>query len=296
LNKLHKIPASIWITLALLAASIEPIVAKFAFRDNVTAFQLIMLKNVLGGLFMLPVLRAWFSGKARLADAIQLAPVGLLLFATNSLTLISLKTISVVLLITIIACVPAMVALFNSVIGRDSLDRKFWLGFSMCFLGVVLTLDYTDLTVNAPGVACALAAAFSSSFYRVRIEVLCEQHTPTVAASFTYFVQGLASLALVPWVLPLSNAALAYGGWIGLSAALANLAFVYALNLIGSTRISVLTMVQRPLLIIAAALILHETVTVIQFTGIVLVMVGIQLAQVKRLTGQRIETTGQVLQ
>lgn len=286
LNKPHRIPPSVWITLALLAGSVEPIVAKFAFKENVAAIQLIMLKNVIGGLIMLPILRCWISKGVGAAALRQLVPVGLLLFATNSLTLLSLKTVSVVLLITIVTCVPALVALLNNIIGRDSLSRKFWLGFVMCFLGVVLTLDYKDIMVNGLGVACAFAAALSSSFYRVRIEILCEQHTPTIAAAFTYFVQGLASLFLLPWALPLGQAAVMFGGWIGLSAALANIAFVYALNLVGSTRISVLTMVQRPLLIIAAAIILREKVSAIQFIGIVLVMVGIQFAQVKRLSRQ----------
>jgi drug/metabolite transporter (DMT)-like permease len=289
-NKPKSIPVSVWITLALVAASIEPIVAKFAFKDGTAAIQLIALKNILGGLFMLPILRSWFKQSFDARAFWQLAPVGLLLFATNSLTLIALKSLSVVLLITIITCVPALVGILNNIMGRDSLGPKFWLGFAMCFLGVVLTLDYKDLFVNGFGIGCAFAAALSSSFYRVRIEVLCEKYNPTIAASFTYMVQGAASLALLPWALPLSASAAGFGCWIGISAALANLAFVYALNLVGSTRISVLTMVQRPLLIIAAAILLHETASVLQWIGVLLVMVGIQFAQVKRLQAEPIES------
>lgn len=283
-----KLPASVWITAALLAASIEPIVAKFAYQSNVDAVQLILLKNVIGALFMIPLLRTWKSGST--TGFKDIAPVGLLLFATNSLTIFSLKTLSVVLLITIVTCVPALVALLNSALGRDSLSPKFWLGFALCFLGVMLTLDYKDISVNMPGIICALAAALSSSIYRVRIEILCEKHSASVSAAFSYFVQGLITLAFLPWALPLGKNALIFGSWIGFSAALANLAFVYALNLLGSTRISVLTMVQRPLLIIAAAITLHETVTLIQGIGIVLVMFGIQLAQVKRLNASREES------
>lgn len=277
----HKLSASVWITAALLAASIEPIVAKFAYQSNVDAVQLIFLKNVIGALFMIPILRIY--KKQSLASFKEIAPAGLLLLATNSLTLFSLKTLSVVLLITIVTCVPALVALLNNILGRDSLSPKFWAGFLMCFLGVVLTLDYKDIAVNLPGMLCALAAAISSSVYRVRIEILCDKYNAAISASFSYFIQGAVTLLFLPWALPLGKNALVYGSWIGFAAALANLAFVYALNLVGSTRISVLTMVQRPLLIIAAAFTLHETVTPIQAAGIVLVMVGIQLAQVKRL-------------
>src|SRR5262249_23043299 len=154
----------------------EPIVAKFAYKDGAAPLELIVLKNVIGGLCMLPFLWNWLERKPGIKSLSQLAPVGLLLFATNSLTLYSLKSLSVVLLITIVTCVPAFVALLNNFIGRDSLTPKFWIGFVMCFLGVVLTLDYKDLTVNIIGVSCALLAALSSSLYRVKIEILCEEH------------------------------------------------------------------------------------------------------------------------
>lgn len=276
-----KLPAPVWISLALLAASIEPIIAKFAFRDGVEAVQLIVLKNIIGALFVLPIVFQWRSKNAGFK---QIAPAGFLLFATNSLTILSLKSLSVVLLITIITCVPALVALLNSILGRDSLNARFWTGFIMCFVGVVLTLDYKDITVHWFGVVCAMAAALSSSVYRVRMEILCEKYSPGFAAAFSYFVQGFITLTLLFWAFPFSKSSIVFGGWIGFSAALANLAFVYALNMVGSTRISILTMVQRPLLIVGAALILHETIIPIQLAGIVLVMVGIQLAQVKRIT------------
>lgn len=273
------LPSSVWITLALLAASAEPIVAKFAFRGDVAPLQLIVLKNTIGALFMLPLLKGCTGGKSAM---MRLAPCGLLLFATNSLTLYSLKTLSVVLLITIVTCVPALVALLNNVLGRESLGPKFWLGFLMCFTGVVMTLEFKDLIVGGTGIACAVLAALSSSVYRVQIEILCEEYSPRTAATISYIFQGAATLLLLPWVIPFSSEAIVFGGWIGLSAALANLAFVCALNMVGSTRLSILTMLQRPLLIIAAALTLHENVSQPQLWGILLVMVGIQLAQARK--------------
>ncbi|OQR26318.1 hypothetical protein BWR59_31775, partial [Pseudomonas sp. Bc-h] len=117
----------------------------------------------IGAAFVLPILLRWKG--ANWAGVKEMAPIGLLLFATNALTLISLKTLSVVLLITIVTCVPALVGILNNILGRDSLSRKFWIGFVMCFLGVVLTLNYKDIFVNGVGVACAFAAALSSSFY-----------------------------------------------------------------------------------------------------------------------------------
>lgn len=277
-----KISAPAWITIALIAASIEPIIAKFAFKDEVTATQLIVLKAGLGALVLLPLIARNLLDFRLL---FRLAPVGVLLCATNTLTLIALAQISVVLLITIVTTTPALVAIANSILGRDKLSGKFWLGFVMCFIGIVLTLEYRDITVNAVGLACAFTAAISSTIYRVRMEMICEEQKPIIAAGVTYFVQGVLTLCLLPLAMPFPNNAFYFGAWIGISAALANIAFISALNMVGSTRVSILSMVQRPLLIIAAAVFLKEQVNAIQVAGIILVMVGIQLAQVKRLAG-----------
>jgi drug/metabolite transporter (DMT)-like permease len=274
-----KYAAPAWITFALLAASVEPIVAKFAFKDQITAIQLIVLKAALGAVVLLPFI---YKKLADRATVVRLAPVGVLLFGTNSLTLLALSQISVVLLITIVTTTPALVGIANTILGRDELGRKYWLGFVLCFIGVVMTLEYRDLVVNTWGLISAFAAALSSTIYRVRMEMICEKQSPVEAAGITYFIQGMITLLLLPLAYPMPEKSLLFGAWIGISAALANIAFVSALNLVGSTRVSVLTMIQRPLLIIAAAIFLKETVNTYQIIGIVLVMVGIQLAEVKR--------------
>lgn len=274
-----KYAAPAWITFALVAASVEPIVAKFAFKDQITAIQLIVLKAGLGGAVLFPFI---FTKLLDRATLLRLVPVGILLFATNSLTLFALSQISVVLLITIVTTTPALVGIANSILGRDELSRKYWLGFVLCFVGIVMTLEYRDLAVNTWGLVSAFAAALSSTIYRVRMEIICEKQAPVEAAGITYFVQGLITLAFLPFAMPFPKESFYFGAWIGISAALANIAFVSALNLVGSTRVSVLTMIQRPLLIIAAAMFLKEAVNTYQIVGIILVMVGIQLAEVKR--------------
>lgn len=278
--QIAKIPAGVWITLALSAASIEPIVAKFAFQSEATPFQLIFLKNTLGGLFVLPLLVRGM--KSNTGGIKQMLLAGLLLFTTNSLTLISLTSISVVLLITIVTTVPALVALINKVLGRDKLGQMFWLGFCLCFLGVVLTLDYKDIRLNVAGVLLALLAALSSSIYRVRMEIICEKYSPLKASAISCAAQAALSLALLPWINSITQSTFAYGIWIGLAAVLANLSFVYAIKVVGSTKISILTMLQRPLLIVASALILKESLSSIQVIGVILVMLGINMAKVER--------------
>lgn len=284
LKKLATLPVSpqVWVLIALLAASIEPIIAKFAYKYGASAYQLILLKNLLGALFLLPViLKTQRPSKELLKECFF---ISLLLFSTNTLSLLSLESISVVYLITIVTCVPALVALFNLVLQRETLSRLFWPGFTLCFSGVLLTLDLTASQSNTAilGLIFAFAAALSSSIYRVKMEIICEKQNPVQAAALSYFLQGPLSLPLLFFASPIAQSSLLFGAWIAIAAALANLAFIYALSLVGSTRISLLTMLQRPMLVIFAAITLKETISTMQAIGIVLVFFGINMAQVSR--------------
>jgi drug/metabolite transporter (DMT)-like permease len=73
------------------------------------------------------------------------------------------------------------------------------------------------------------------------------------------------------------------GIWMGFAGAVANIAFLWALCIIGSTRISIFGMLQRPLVIVAASVILHEPLSWLQVVGVAMTLVGIQMANVKRL-------------
>lgn len=277
-----KATASGWITLALVAASLEPILVKFGYREAISPLQLLFLKNVIGALLIVPLTGKWkWIG---LNGLIQMLMSGALLFSTNALTLFSLQHLQVVLVITIVTTTPALVALTNSLLGRDQLSKKFWLGFLLCFAGVIMTLNIQDITVNVLGVACAFGAALTSTFYRVKMEDLTARFTPTISSVYTFLVQGAITLTLLPWLNGLPAKAIGLGVWMGLSAALANIAFLSALNMVGSTRISILTMLQRPLVVIFAIVALHESATILQIIGITMVMIGVQMAKVKRLS------------
>lgn len=271
-----------WITLALAAASLEPILIKFGYRGELTPQQLVALKNITAALVVLP----WWGlmrsmGSAGLKK--MLVP-GCLLFTTNVMVFLALQQLQVVLLITIVTTTPALVALVNTKLGREKTDTGFWIGLVACFAGVFLTLDYADISVNYWGLLCAGVSAVSSTFYRVQMEQLTTEFSPKACSLATFFVQGILTLAVVPFVHAAPLQAYGLGFWLGISSIIANIGFLSALNMIGSTRISILTMLQRPMIVVLAAITLHEQVTTIQVIGIVLVMIGVQMAKVQRIS------------
>ncbi len=279
-----RLSGTIWIMGALLAASIEPIIVKFGFRGHISPWHLFTLKSVFAALLCGAVCLLF---KLKLADRAQLKKLigsSFLLIGTNLFTMFALYYVSAVTVITVVTTTPALVAVLNQRLGREQLDKLFWPGFWLSFLGVVLSIELSQFIVQPLGLILMFGAVITSSIYRVQMERLTDEISPAVASACTMAVGAIFSLLFIlPFNLDMPPKALYFGVWIGIAAGLANIAFLYAINTVGATRLSVITMLQRPLLIVAAALLLKEPVTIAQMVGIVLVIAGTQMARVKRL-------------
>jgi len=275
---------TVWVMGALLAASIEPIIVKFGFRGHLSPWHLFILKSVFAALLCAFVCFAMKLKVSSRSDLKKLLGASFLLIGTNLFTMFALYYISAVTVITVVTTTPALVAVLNQRAGREELDRLFWPGFWLSFLGVILSIELSQFIVQPLGLALMFGAVITSSFYRVQMEKLTDEISPALASACTMAVGAVFSLLVIlPFNFNMPPSAWSFGIWIGLAAGLANIAFLYAINTVGATRLSVITMLQRPLLIVAAALVLKEPVTAAQIIGIVLVILGTQMARVKRL-------------
>jgi drug/metabolite transporter (DMT)-like permease len=286
---------SLWIILALIIGAIEPILSKYGLRGSVGPLQIFVVRNVVAALVLMPVLLS--SQGLSWQNLRKIFPAAVLLMLTGFCTLVALKFMTAVTVITVVTTTPAIVALLNQRLGKDMLGPKFWIGFCLAFVGVIISLELESFKVNPWGLVCVVLAVFSSSFYRVKMEDISEEFTPVVASALSFvaiaFLTGIFFFPVFPTV-PLESLPVAIG--IGASAALANAAFIVALNRVGATRLSIVAMVQRPLLILAAALILREQPTTWQLLGIVLVVIGMNFAKVTRLPKQLVVTMPPVAQ
>ncbi|MBX9686605.1 MAG: DMT family transporter [Candidatus Obscuribacterales bacterium] len=271
-----------WITATLLAASIEPIIAKIGYAANCTPLQLLCLKSIVGALVIYPLTRkeSWLAA----SELKTIIPAALLLLCTSTLSLSALQFIPASLLITILTVTPAVVALVNQALGRDTLSKKFWLGFFTCVLGLLFTLKSEFAGIHALGIGLALAAVCSSSTYRVLMERITSCYKPAIVSRYIFLINGACSLSLVPFVFQngLPGNLLLSGLWLGTAAAVANLAFLYAISILGATRVSIISMLERPIVILIAAIVLKEALSPAQILGIILVFSGVQIAKVKR--------------
>ncbi len=273
------------IVLVLLGASIEPILVKFGYRGLASPFQLFYLKTMFGFFFILPLLAKFkWIGWKRLA---QVASVGLQLLFTSGMTIIALRYLPAVLVITILTTTPAFVALVNQWLGRDVLGIKFWLGFALAFFGVTLTVEFQSVVNGAwfsqlQGFVCLAAVVISVVIYRTRLEAVTRLVPSVLVSTYVFLINGIVALVVfTPYVGQVPSMAWPLGIWMGAAAVIANIAFLYAISKLGSTRVSVLTMLERPTIIILAGLLLHEKLSAWQIFGIAMVLIGTQLARVK---------------
>lgn len=271
---------TLWLTAAIFAASAEPIFVKLGYSAGVSPVQVFVLKNVCAALLVLPLTRAfkWVG----LKNMPRLMFLAFMLFCTNALILISLTMVPAVVVMTLVTTTPALVAIINSALGRDKLTAKFWGGFALCLLGVVLMLEVKSLSGTPLGILAVLAAVVSSSIYRVNMETATGVMKPLTISSYQFPLCAIYCIPLMFFTPALTFEAVKVGAITGSAAALANVAFLSAMAMIGSTRVSIISLLQRPLLLVLAVVVLNEPASLWQILGIVLTIAGVQIAQVKR--------------
>ena len=280
--------AALWVLLALLSASLEPIVAKLGYKQGVEPLQLLFLKNLIAALAILPVTRLTRKAQWKWlgwSGVATIATVSLQLMITNACSLWAYREMPAVTVITLVTTTPAFVALTNQFQGRDKLTGKFWIGLACCFLGVLLSLNVFEqrLTASTLGLVAVAGSILSSTLYRTRMETVTKQIPPILVSTYIFLVNGTVSvLFIAPFLPPISPHAWGIGLWVGIAAAVANVAFLYALATVGSTNMSVFNLLQRPLVLVIAAILLHEALTPLQILGTLMVLAGVRWAQVKR--------------
>lgn len=277
----------LWVLVALTAATVEPILVKLGYRGDATPATLLVYRTLIAGAAMLVVTRRFvWIGRAALPGVVG---VSVLLLCTNALTLVALRSLSAVTVIGAVKITPALVAIINHVRGRESLSARFWLGFLACFVGATMTLGGKELasiaqsdSLELTGVLAICGAIVSSAIYRTRLDVVLAKLEPAVVSTYIFALDALLMLVAAPFVGSPSSSTLRISAFTGIAAAVANVAFLAALRVFGSTRMSVIDMLQRPLVILAAVVALSEPLGILQAAGVVVLLVGVHFAKPTR--------------
>lgn len=268
----------VWLFLSLLGSSLEPVLVKL-FKPEISPISLIVLKSLSASVLMLP-----FYGKLRKLSKVDIVPViqvSILAFITNALIFLSLQTIPATTLISIITTTPLLVALLNHKMGKGKVTAQFLVAFLVVFTGVILTLEVlvkdTSFTLNF-GFGLAFISVITSALYRLNMDTLTKKIDPISISASIFAFNGILSFFLLP-IVQIPEKVIPFGIWLGFAGMIANVFFLYAIKHLGSTRVSILSVIQRPIAVIFGAVLLKELVSMVQIVGMVLIFSGIYFAK-----------------
>lgn len=269
-----------WLFLSLLGSSLEPVLVKF-FNPAISPLALIVLKSLVAGLLMIP-----FYPKLKAVNKNNMIPifkVSTLAFITNGLIFLSLQSIQATTLITIITATPLLVAVLNHKKGKGQITPQFILAFGVVFIGVILTLEVllndTSFALNL-GIGVAFLSVITSALYRLNMDILTKEIDPLSISASLFAFNGVLSLFLLP-VVDIPRSVIPFGIWLGFAGMIANVFFLFAIKHLGSTRVSILSVIQRPIAVIFGAILLKEIVSMMQIVGMVLIFIGIYFAKLQ---------------
>jgi drug/metabolite transporter (DMT)-like permease len=274
--------ANLWAGLALFSGSVEPIAAKVGFHAAASPWEVQLARSIVAAAVIVPITRRIGALPSVARPRIALASA--LLFTTTTSMLFALSRLHVAEVIAILSLTPATVALATRWQGRATLSARFAVGLALSIAGVFVTTGaFRGDASDGLGLGCALGAVASSTLYRLNLEKLTSGHDAALVSTWIYLVHGaIAIVVLAPFVGMPPSAAWTAGAWTGIAAAISNVAFVAALAGLGAARASVVMLLQRPIIVIAAALVLAEPLGPEEYVGIGLVVLGVALSTVKK--------------
>ncbi|MFN4219719.1 MAG: DMT family transporter [bacterium] len=293
--------AVVFIVAAIFFASIEPLIVKFGYNSFVlNPFFVIFFKHLVGGIVVIP-LTSFLGNKFRflgIAEILEIFKVSFLLLFTTSMMIISLKFIPAVVMLTIFTSTPAFVSIINFLKGRERVTVFFWIGFFIAFLGIMLLLDVFNRVFLIDGefflgVLLAYSGVLASSLYRTTLDDLTAKYTPIVVSTYIFLINSfVVSLLFLIFLFmgkigfEMVTKEVYIGIYGGMAGVLANISFLYALNILGSTKVSILNMLQQPTIILLSSIFLKEKLMFSQIVGIILVLIGVNLA-VRKVISQK---------
>ncbi len=274
--------ATFWVTASLLGSSIEPIIVKFCYQLGYLSSQLIALKLIFGCLIFIPFYKNILAMKFN--HVARSMVIALLAIITNYSVFLAVEEIDVNIVVTLISTTPVFVGLVQYFSGKVDLKWTFWPSVLLVLLGIMLSIDLSleSMKVTPYGLFFISVSVIGSLLYRISVEDICTEVSAFNVSTFIFIINGIVACFFLPLIPTPNINIIPYVAWIGIAGSIANIGFVYAIKILGATQTSVLSLLQRPFVIILSAIVFHELITPFQFAGMCFVLVGVFFARTNK--------------
>lgn len=272
------------VLLVLISASsfaLMPILAVYAYKGNANLYTILFLRFALASLLLFSYLVYKKKSVAvKLPLLLKLIFIGAVLYTLqSSLYFASVKYIPVSLQALFFYTYPVFVAILAIVIYKERLNPRLMTAIAISLTGMCLVIGTSFHNINLLGAFLALGAAIVYAIYlnlsnRVLSEISPDVATAYVSLSATaaFLVTGSVTHSLNFYFQP--SAWFPIIGIAFFSTAVAILTLFRGMELLGSTRASILSIVEPLVTITISSLLFHDRLSATQWIGGLLVLAG----------------------
>jgi drug/metabolite transporter (DMT)-like permease len=285
----HRVAGLLLVLYSALGFGLLPIFALLAYRGGIDVITLLAVRFTLSAL----VLLAWLlpRGRAALAPLAGALPglvgLGVCYTLQSGFYFSAVRYISASLASILLYSYPAFVCLLAYLVEREKLAGRTLAALAVSLAGVVLVLGSSLGTARPAGVLLALGASVVYSVYitlanRVlrRVEPLSALAVVTLVTSLLYVAMGLATSRLRFAFAPATW--LPIGLMIMVSTLLAIPAFFRGIEILGSSKASIVSMTEPLFTIGISVLLFGDRLGWQQILGGVMVLGGTALVTTSR--------------
>ncbi len=258
-----------------------PIFSLYAYQGNASVHTVLFLRFSIAAIILF-VYSAITIDKAVITRSYLLSVLvigGLIYTIQSNLYLSSFKYIPASLASLFFYSYPIFVAFLSILVEKEKFGRKMAAAIIISLLGLTLVLGTSLQSLNIMGVLLALGTGLVYSIYIIMSKHALQNASPALTSAFVSFfaASSLLILGLFNGTLQFTFSSSAWWPILGTSffaTVIGILALYKGIELLGSTRASVLSMVEPLATIAFATVLFHEHLGLIQLAGGLLVLLG----------------------
>lgn len=271
----------ILILISACSFALMPIFALYAYQGNANVNTILFLRFALATIIFF-IYIAFRVDKIVISRSLlrSLLLIGGVLYTLQStLYFESVKYIPTSLQALLFYTYPIFVALLSFIIDRKWPNKKLIASIGVSIAGLCLVLGTSFHRLNLLGALLAVGTAVVYSVYIIMSNRVIKDSSPvitsafiTLAASFAFLIMGLSTNTLTFTFA--RSAWLPILGIVVFSTAIAILTLFRGMELLGSTRAAVLSMVEPLATIAFSSILFHDQLNLLQWVGGILVLAG----------------------
>lgn len=267
--------------LSAVGFGLIPIFALYAYKGGANVNTLLFLRFTAAAIFFfILIMVRGIKFQLTRSHVLSLFILGSVLYTLQSnFYFSSVKFIPASLAVLLFYTYPVFVALLSSLVIREKLSGQTLASIALSIIGLIMVLGNSFNNINPLGIMLAFGSALVYSLYIVlgnrvvqKLPALLTSAFVTLFASISYLVMGISTSSIKSGLS--AEAWMAVAGIVLFSTIMSILTFFRGIELIGSTKASILSMIEPLVTIGFSALLFYERLSWVQLLGGVFVVLS----------------------